>query len=100
MVPLEEKREGIALPVANAVDDRSVGNHHATLTHWSGSRSHLAGGPPKSPPLACPPPLVHCSADLNPMDHDCPRRTSTSAPPTSAKPASLWEDFIDIFVSP
>jgi len=25
---------------------------------------------------------------------------STSAPPASAKPASLWEDFIDIFVSP
>ncbi|HXF24287.1 MAG TPA: Yip1 family protein [Gemmatimonadaceae bacterium] len=29
-----------------------------------------------------------------------PDELSTSAPPTSAKPASLWEDFIDIFVSP
>lgn len=29
-----------------------------------------------------------------------PDDLSTSAPPTSAKPASLWEDFIDIFVSP
>ena len=29
-----------------------------------------------------------------------PEDTATSAPPASAKPASLWEDFIDIFVSP
>lgn len=29
-----------------------------------------------------------------------PDELSTSAPPTSVKPASLWEDFIDIFVSP
>ncbi|MEO7217483.1 MAG: hypothetical protein ABI026_04765, partial [Gemmatimonadaceae bacterium] len=25
---------------------------------------------------------------------------SSTAPPVSVKPASLWEDFIDIFVSP
>jgi len=29
-----------------------------------------------------------------------PDELSTSVPPASAKPASLWEDFIDIFVSP
>lgn len=29
-----------------------------------------------------------------------PDDTSTSVPPASAKQASLWEDFIDIFVSP
>jgi hypothetical protein len=29
-----------------------------------------------------------------------PEDIGTSAPPASTKPASLWEDFIDIFVSP
>jgi hypothetical protein len=50
--------------------------------------------------LACRPPLVHCSADLNPWIMTAPDELSTSAPPASAKPASLWEDFIDIFISP
>jgi hypothetical protein len=50
--------------------------------------------------LACRPSLVHCSADLNPWIMTAPDELSASAPPASAKPASLWEDFIDIFVSP
>lgn len=40
-------------------------------------------------------------ADLNPSLMTAPDDLGTTAvPPVSAKPASLWEDFIDIFVSP
>lgn len=40
-------------------------------------------------------------ADLNPSSMTAPDDLGTSAaPPASAKSASLWEDFIDIFVSP
>src|SRR6185437_3867080 len=49
MVPLEEERERVALPIANPVDDRRVGNHHAMLTRQTASWSHLADSRWKSP---------------------------------------------------
>ncbi len=39
-------------------------------------------------------------ADLNQSFMTIPEDIGTTAPPASTKPASLWEDFIDIFVSP
>lgn len=43
---------------------------------------------------------MHCRLDPNPYLMTSPDEIDTSAPPVPAKPASLWEDFIDIFVSP
>jgi len=44
---------------------------------------------------------VQRKADLNPTSMTAPDDFgSTAVPPATAKPAGLWEDFIDIFVSP
>ena len=52
------------------------------------------------PPLACIGYRVHSRTDLNPPAMTVPDDLAPSVPPASVKPASLWEDFIDIFVSP
>jgi hypothetical protein len=43
---------------------------------------------------------VHSRSDLNHPSMTAPEDFDSAVPPTSAKPASLWEDFIDIFLSP
>lgn len=101
MISLEEERKGVALAFANPADNGRVGNYHATLTRQDASRSHLARSTWKSPPLAARPVRVHCRSDLNQSSMTAPDDIGTTAvPPASTKPASLWEDFIDIFVSP